>query len=592
MQATTTPGGPTGWRRLLRRTRSEAGALVPGVAASLVAAVAASLWASLVGPLLESLIRSSDVSWGPFRLTRDDLSWRVPLAVVLLAVVKAVASFLHSGLMGRVGQRVLGGLRRDLYSRLLDLPPRWYEVRHSGELLSRFTSDVAQVEFAAAGALSSLVKDVLQVLGLLAVCLSIDARLFLVIFIVLPGTIVPVSRFARSAKKAAGRSQASLGALSMMASEQLQGLPVVQALRAEGAALTRFDAEQDRYLSAMKRSLFVRGAFSPTTEFLGILGVAAAVTLGSQAVLAEPALAGKLVSFLAASLLLYQPVKSISNTVSELSRATAALARLDEVLDAVPDLDGGRDLAPLKDALVLDGVRLTYPDGREALRGVSFQVKAGSMVALVGPSGSGKSSVMATLLEFATPSHGDLRWDGVPLASVSRRARRAQLGWVSQEPVMLSGTIRQNLMLGRADATEAELWTALEQAHLAHVVKGFAGGLEEEVGERGSRLSGGQRQRLAIARAFLRQPLVLLLDEPTSALDAATEAEVQEGLEALMRGRTTLVIAHRLSTVKRAARIVVIEAGVVVEEGTHDELLGRHGVYARLVAASRGDTLG
>jgi subfamily B ATP-binding cassette protein MsbA len=592
LQSTTTPGGPTGWRRLLGRTGSEARALVPGIAASLVAAIAASLWASLVGPLLESLIRSSDVSWGPFLLGREDLIWRVPLAVVLLAVVKAVASFLHSGLMGRVGQRVLGGLRRDLYSRLLDLPPRWYEVRHSGELLSRFTSDVAQVEFAAAGALSSLVKDVLQVLGLLAVCLSIDARLFLVIFIVLPGTIVPVSRFARSAKKAAGRSQASLGALSMMASEQLQGLPVVQAMRAEGAALTRFDAEQGRYLAAMKRSLFVRGAFSPTTEFLGILGVAAAVTLGSQAVLAEPALAGKLVSFLAAALLLYQPVKSISNTVSELSRASAALARLDEVLDALPDGDGGRELAPLKDALVLDGLRLTYPDGREALKGVSFTVKAGSMVALVGPSGSGKSSVMATLLEFATPSHGQLRWDGVPLATVSRRARRAQLGWVSQEPVMLSGSIRQNLLLGKAEATEAELWTALEQAHLAHVVKGFAGGLEEEVGERGSRLSGGQRQRLAIARAFLRQPSVLLLDEPTSALDAATEEEVQAGLEALMRGRTTLVIAHRLSTVKRAARIVVVEAGVVVEEGTHDELLGKHGVYARLVAAARGDALG
>jgi subfamily B ATP-binding cassette protein MsbA len=512
------------------------------------------------------------------------------MAVVGLAALKGVASWLQAGLTGRVGQRVLAGLRIELYSRLLELPPAWFEQRHSGELLSRFTTDVAQVEFAAAHALSGLIKDTLQLLGLMIVCFVTDWRLFLVVFIVLPGSIVPVSRFARSAKKAALRSLSSLGALSMMASEQLAALPVVQSLRAEGPALARFDEEQGRYLAAMKRSLFIRGAFSPTTELLGVIGVAVAVVVGTRAVMVEPALAGKLVSFLAAALLMYQPAKSLSNIASEVSRASAALGRLHEVLDSTPDPEPVRTCPKLERQLRLDAVRLTYPDGREGLKGLSFTVEAGEMVALVGPSGAGKSSVLTVLLGFAR-FEGRVQWDGVELEQLGRRSVRSQVGWVPQEPILLSGSVRQNLLLGRPEATEEELWTALTQAHAVDFVRALPGGLEEDVGERGCRLSGGQRQRLAIARAFLRQPSLLLLDEPTSALDAKSEAEVQAGLAALMVGRTTLVVAHRLSTVRKAKRIVVLDDGVAVAAGTHEELLAQGGLYAHLVAAARGDQL-
>jgi subfamily B ATP-binding cassette protein MsbA len=377
----------------------------------------------------------------------------------------------------------------------------------------------------------------------------------------------------------------------MMATEQLNALPVVQALRAEGPSLARFDAEHARYLQAMRRSLFIRGAFSPTTEFLGVLAVAGALVLGTKAIMVEPALAGKLVSFLAATLLVYQPVKSLSNTVSELSRAAAAATRLFEVLDSPLEPDVGLVTPPLTTELKLEDVHLVYPDGREALTGVTFEVPAGTMVALVGPSGAGKSSVISLLLDFAPLSGGVIRWNGEDLKQYSRSSRRAQLGWVPQEPVLLSGSIRANLLLGGADATDAQLWQALEHAHAALFVRGFANGLEEDVGERGGRLSGGQRQRLAIARAFLRRPTLLLLDEPTSALDAATENEVQKGLAELMEGRTTLVVAHRLSTVKRASRIVVMDQGAVVEQGSHEALIAAGGLYAKLVAAARGDRL-
>lgn len=570
------------WLRVVARTAPFRSALLVGLLASVFAAVAGSLWASLAGPLLRSLIGGGDITWGPFQLQRDDLALKLPLAIVLVAALRAIASWVHGGLMGRVSQGVLSKLREELYAKLLVLPPRWFEQRHSGELLSRFTSDVAQLEFSAGQALGSITKDSLQVLGLMTVCLLTDWRLFLVTFIVLPGTIIPVSRFARGAKKAATRSQASLGQLSMMATEQLNNLPVVQAYRAEPQALERFDAEQTRYLSVMKRSLFIRGAFSPTTEYLGVIGIALAVIIGVRAVQADPSLAGHLISFLTAALLLYQPVKSLSNTASQIALGAGAATRLFEVLDAQPELDAGGLAPPLARAVRFEDVRLTYADGREALKGVSFEVPAGAHVALVGPSGAGKSSAVTVLLGHALVSSGRVTWDGEALTSFSRRSVRAQLAWVPQEPVLLSGTVRENLKLGRVDATDAQLWTALERAHAVGFVKGFAKGLDEDVGERGSKLSGGQRQRLAIARAFLKEPSLLLLDEPTSALDAETESEVQAGLDELMEGRTTLVIAHRLSTVRHADLIVVMEDGRVVEQGKHDELVALGGVYSRL----------
>lgn len=571
------------YRRLLSYLRPYRRLLVAGLGASLLAAAATSAYAWLVGPLLRAVLTGESVALAGVQLPPDEMLRRLPWLVVAVAAVKATAQFLQGGWMQRLGQRVMADLRGFFYSRLLNQPPAFFERRHSGELLSRFTADIPLVEFSVTQALSSYVKDGMQILALLVTCAMIDTKLFLLTFVVMPATVVPVTRFARSLKKVATRSQTSLGALTSLTSEQLQNLPVVQAYGGVPRALVTFDAEAERYLGEMRRSLFLRGAFSPTVEMLGIFGVALVVMWGARAVAAEPALAGRLLSFIAAALLLYQPVKSLSGTLSQVLTGLVAAERLFAIADEPSPPDEGRTAEPLKQALVLEDVRATYLDGREGMRGVSLTVPAGARVALVGASGAGKTTLFSVLLGFLPTSGGTVRWDGMPMTELKPSSVRAQLAWVPQEPVLFSGTVRHNLLMGRPEATDADIWEALALAHAEDFVRALPGGLDEPVGERGSRLSGGQRQRLALARAFLRRPSLLLLDEPTSALDAASEAAVGAGLAELMKGRTVLVIAHRLSTVRDADLIVVLDAGRVVESGTHAELVARQGRYAQLL---------
>ncbi|RKH29712.1 ABC transporter ATP-binding protein [Corallococcus sp. AB030] len=571
------------YRRLLGYLSPYRRLLLAGTLASLTAAAATAAYAWIVGPLLRAVLTGAPVTVAGMTLAPEALLSRLPLLVVAVALVKATAQFLQGGLMQRLGQRVMADLRGFLYGRLLAQPPAFFEQRHSGELVSRFTSDVPLVEFSVTQALSSYVRDGLQICALLATCFLIDAKLFLFTFVVVPVTVVPVSRFARSLKKVATRSQANLGALSAITAEQLQNLPVVQAYGTVPRALESFDAEAEAYLTEMRRSLFIRGAFSPTVELLGIVGVAVAVAWGARAVSMDPTLAGRLLSFMAAALLLYQPVKSLSGTLSQVLTGLAAAERLFSLADSPVPPDVGAEAPPLSRALELSGVRATYSDGREALKGVDLTIPASARVALVGPSGAGKTTLFSVLLGFLPPSGGEVKWDGVPLSSLKASSVRAQMAWVPQEPVLFSGTVRHNLRLGQPDATDDALWEALRLAHAEDFVRALPGGLDEPVGERGSRLSGGQRQRLALARAFLRRPSLLLLDEPTSALDATSEAAVGAGLQALMKGRTVLVIAHRLSTVRDADLIAVVEGGQVVEAGTHEQLLALRGRYARLL---------
>jgi subfamily B ATP-binding cassette protein MsbA len=574
--------------RLLALLRPSARLVAGAVLAAMVSAAAAAGYAWLIGPLLRSVLLSEPMRLVGLYTSPERARWLLPGLLVALAVVKAGAQLLQTGWMQVAGQRALATLRADLYAHLLALPPATHESRASGDVLSRLTADVAQVEFSVTQALTTWVRDALQLLALLGVCLVLDWRLFALSFVVFPAALIPITRFARAVKRAARTTQGRLGNLTALVGEQLHALPVVQAFGMEPRVRTAFDAEQARYLREMDRSLLLRGSASPSIELLGITGLALALAVGAQAVRAEPALASHLMSYVGAVLLMYGPLKTLSSTLTQVVAGVGAAERVFELEDRRAPPDRGEQAPPLHRALRLEDLRIQYGEV-DALRGLTLELPAGKTVAVVGASGAGKSTLFSALLRFVDPAGGRILWDGQDVRGYSRASVRARIAWVPQEPVLFAGSVRDAVRVGKPDATDPEVWSALARAHGAEFVRALPRGLDTLVGERGAQLSGGQRQRLAIARAFVREPSLLLLDEPTSSLDAASEALVQAGLAELKAGRTTLVIAHRLSTVRKADLIVVLEAGRVVEQGNHEQLVAHGTVYRRLLDRGGAD---
>ena len=511
----------------------------------------------------------------------------VPIGVVVISLVKGLATYGSNVIMNFVGQRSTANLQRDLFARLVRGDLAYVAQRHSGTYISVFMNDATRLRDTVSNIIIALIRHLLTVVALIAFMFTINWHLALVYsLIVIPVGIAAMRRLGRVTRSASQKGLQETGEFSTLIAETLNGLRIVKAYGQENDQIDRAGTTIDRVLEFTMRAVRARAAASPAIEALGGVAVAAIIFIGGYQSMQGNLTAGEFMGFITALLAVYQPLRSVANMQTVLQEGVAAGKRVFAILDAhdlIVDNDKAQTLKVSNGALRFDNVSFQY-EGREhpALNSVSIEVKPGQSVALVGASGSGKSTLLNLVLRFFDVSQGQIEIDGQDIREVTLDSLRRATALVTQDPFLFDDTIANNIAYGSPSADEAAIEQAAKQAAAHKFITELPQGYDTRVGESGLRLSGGQKQRIAIARAMLKNAPILLLDEATSALDTASEQKVQSALNELMKGRTSLVIAHRLSTVMHADCIHVIREGQAVESGTHSELLAQKGVYAEL----------
>jgi ATP-binding cassette subfamily B protein len=508
--------------------------------------------------------------------------------LMVMAAVLALASAGRYYFVITLGERVVADIRRDVFSHVTTLSPAFFDTSQSGEIVSRLAADTTQVKSAVGATASVALRNVILGLGALAMMVVTSPKLSGLVIAAIPVIVLPLVAFGRSVRRRSRQAQDTLANATAYASEQIGAVRTLQAFTNEGLVTGRFSAAVEAAFAAARASVLARALLTFFAIFMVFSSVVAVLWFGSRDVLDGTLSPGTLGQFLLYSVFAAGALGALSEVWGELSQAAGAAERLTEILAEKPGIEAPaqpRTLpAKAKGAIEFSEVSFSYParPDRAAVHDLSFSVKPGETVAIVGPSGAGKSTVFSLILRFYDPETGTVKLDGIDLTQTDPLALRQRIAIVPQDVTIFAASVRDNIAFGRPGAGNAEIEAAAKAALAEEFILRLQNGYDTPVGERGVTLSGGQRQRIAIARAILRDAPILLLDEATSALDAESETLVQEALEHLMHGRTTLVIAHRLATVLKADRILVMDGGRIVEEGTHKSLVAKGGIYARL----------